>query len=98
MITIARPVRRAGVGLAVAAAVVALADAPASADRPGAPSSNAACVATVTVAETTIAPGFVGDEVRSIVELGPDVLPTVVRALAAAHTGDLESCAALIGE
>jgi hypothetical protein len=96
--TIVRHARRAGVALAVAGTMVALTGAPASADRPGAPSPNAACVATITVAETTIAPGFVGDEVRRIVALGHDVLPTTVRALTTAHSGDLESCAALVGE
>jgi hypothetical protein len=62
------------------------------------PSPTASCVATVTVAETRIAPGFVGEEVRSIAALGPGALSSVVRALAGAHLADLEACAALVGE
>jgi len=62
------------------------------------PSPAASCVATVTVAETHIAPGFVGKEVKSIVELGPGALPSLVRSLADAHLGRPEACAALAGE
>ena len=80
----------------IAAALVATTtDASAS---PQHPSPAASCVATVTVAETRIAPGFVGEEVRSIVALGPGVLPSLVRSLADAHLGDPEACAALVGE
>ncbi|MFZ6005245.1 MAG: hypothetical protein ACOYXM_15075 [Actinomycetota bacterium] len=62
------------------------------------PSPTASCVATVTVAETLIAPGFVGDEVKGIVQLGVGTLPSLVRSLADAHLGDLDGCAALVGE
>ena len=79
----------------VAAALVATTTAAAS---PQHPSPAGSCVATVTVAETRIAPGFVGAEVKSIVELGPSVLPFLVRSLTDAHLGDPEACAALVGE
>ena len=80
----------------IAAALVATTtDAGAS---PHHPSPAASCVATVTVAETRIAPGFVGNEVKGIVQLGPGALPALVRTLADAHHSDLDACAALIGE
>jgi hypothetical protein len=86
----------AAVTSAIAAALVATTtDAGAAPPRP---SHAASCVATVTVAETRIEPGFVGNEVKGIVQLGPGALPSVVRALADAHHGDLEACAALIDE
>jgi len=81
---------------AIAAALVATTtDAGASPPRPA---HAASCVATVTVAETRIAPGFVGNEVKGIVQLGPGALPALVRTLADAHHSDLDACAALIGE
>jgi hypothetical protein len=81
--------------MAAAALVATTTDAGAS---PQDPSPTASCVATVTVFETRIAPGFVGEEVKSIVELGPRALPSVVRSLADAHLGHPEACAALVGE
>ena len=62
------------------------------------PSPAASCVATVTLAETRIAPGFVGNEVKGIAALGPGALSSLVRSLADAHLGDPEACAALVGE
>jgi hypothetical protein len=97
-------IRRAVAGaISVAAALAATAaSAGATAASAGAatprPSPTASCVATITVAETQITPGFVGEEVRRIVELGPDVLPSLVRSLAGAHLGDPEACAALAAE
>jgi hypothetical protein len=85
--------------VAASALVAALAASSATVGAaPPAPSGAASCAATVTVTETRIAPGFVGDEVRHIVSFGPDALPSVVGALASAHLGDPEACAALIGE
>jgi hypothetical protein len=63
-----------------------------------APASPASCAAAITVAETRIAPGNVGDELRRITALGPSALPGLVRLLATNHLGTPEACAALIGE
>jgi hypothetical protein len=63
-----------------------------------APAAPASCAAAITVAETRISPGFVGDEARRITELGPAALPSLVRPLASNHLGTPEACAALIGE
>jgi hypothetical protein len=85
----------AAASIAAAALVATTTDAGAS---PQHPSPAASCVATVTVFETSIAPGFIGQEVTSIVELGSDALPSLVRSLAPAHLGNPEACAALVGE
>jgi hypothetical protein len=93
---------RTAIRKAAAAASVATAALVATTTAVGAspqhPSPAASCVAAVTVFETRIAPGFVGEEVRSIVELGPDALPSLVRSLAEAHLGNPEACSALVGE
>lgn len=90
-------IRTAAAAASVAAATLAATTTAAGA-APQHPSPAASCVAAVTVFETGIAPGFVGEEVRSIVELGPDALPSLVRSLADAHLGNPEACAALVGE
>ena len=88
---------RAAVAVSATTAVLGLTCGTATA-QPHTPAPSASCVASITVAETQIAPGFVGDEVRRITELGPTALPSLVRLLAAHHLGGAESCAALIGE
>ena len=88
--------RAAAAAVTVAAALVATTTGASASPPP--PPPAASCVATVTVTETRIAPGFVGEEVKSIVELGPDALPSLVRSLTGAHLGDPEACAALVGE
>lgn len=88
--------RAAAAATTVAAALIATTTGAAA--SPQHPSPAASCVATITVAETRIAPGFIGEEVTSIIELGTGALPSLVRSLAEAHLGDPEACAALAGE
>ncbi len=88
---------RAAVAVSATTAVLGLTSGTATA-QPHPPAPSASCVASITVAETQIAPGFVGDEVRRITELGPTALPSLVRMLATHHLGEAQSCAALIGE
>jgi len=89
---------RAAVAVATATAAIGLTSGAATAAPPRTPAPSASCVASITVAETQIAPGFVGDEVRRITEFGPTALPSLVRLLATHHLGGAASCAALIGE
>lgn len=88
---------RAAVAMSATAAALGLTSGAAAA-QPHPRASSASCVASITVAETQIAPGFVGEEVRRITQLGPSALPSVVRLLATHHLGGAEACAALIGE
>ncbi len=83
-----------------ATAIVALALLAPSTGAEAAPrrSSVASCVATLTVAETGIEPGFVANEVARIHEHGPGALAALVRSLAGEHLGAPDACAALAGE
>jgi hypothetical protein len=90
-------IRLAAAAASTLAVALVVTTTPAAASPEG-PAPAGSCVATVTVAETRIAPGFVGEEVRSIAALGPGALASVVRSLAGAHLGDPEACAALVGE
>ncbi|MGH9155960.1 MAG: hypothetical protein ACRD1K_09050 [Acidimicrobiales bacterium] len=89
-------VRSAAAASAIVAAL-ALTAGTANAE-PASPTSSASCVATITVPETRIAPGFVGQEAKVISHLGPRALASVVTQLAPNHLGGFEGCAALIGE
>ena len=58
----------------------------------GMPSGRASCVATLSVAETQIAPGFVGAEVSSFATTGPGVVGEFNRFESKNHAGNLEGC------
>ncbi|MGH9154508.1 MAG: hypothetical protein ACRD1K_01320 [Acidimicrobiales bacterium] len=83
---------------AAAASIIVAAVALTAGTATAAPASSASCVATLTVAETGIAPGYVGEEVKGITQLGPSALPSLVRQLTAHHLGSPEACEAVLGE
>ena len=77
------------------AAVVALGSSSGAALAAGSPASaNASCVATITSFEASqLQPGAVGDEVSGLATSAPGIVGGVVRDLAHAHGGTIETCA-----
>lgn len=86
-----RDVRHVAGGIALVAALVAAAPAPAAAPQ-------GSCVAAITSFEASqLGPGAVGAEASAIAQLGPTALAELVRALAKEH-GTLAACAGLLDE
>lgn len=75
-----------------ALALVVMATVTAAAPAAAQPSRHASCVATVTVFETTIAPGFVGAEVSHLATTDAGVFAGHVTSLAQRHSGSVEGC------
>jgi len=57
-----------------------------------APAPGASCVALITTAETHLAPGFVGDELKEAAPQSAGSLGADVRGLAREHAGSVPAC------